>query len=200
MTITVATAKFVGLLTDALQTAETDPEEVSVGVHIATHRDGFGDDPGKYDLVTITSTDRFVVGHTFDIVAGQVVPSVWPVDAAKTVLLICKGLLAARGKEHTVDIEVVEHVPDGKPAGDDTPDHPGYTVTLSETPALFDTDTEFQFHADHESKFPLAGMRKILGGESDGEKVDGEPGGAETVWGPRVLMPSMQPMRRTDHG
>lgn len=197
MTVTVSTALLIGLLADALQTAETDPEEFSVGIHIATHRSGFGDEPGNVDLIAVTSTDRFVVGHTFDVADGQITPSVWPVESAKAVQFICKGLLSARGKDHTVDLEVVEHVPDGEPAGDEKAAHPGYTVTLTETPALFDTDTEFQFHALHESNFPLANLRRILDGVGDDEKVAGEPGdGTETIWGARVLAPLTAIARR----
>lgn len=186
MTITVATSKLIETLTDALQTVETDPESFGPGIHIATHRDGYGDEPGKYDLLAATSTDRFVVGHCWIPVTGQVVPSVWPPDAAKTVVTICKQLVAARGKEHTVDVEVVEVVPDGDVSGDEKAEHPGYVVTLFETPALFDTDTEFQFHADHESRFPLATCHKILTGII-GDSDESFREGPETMWSARVL-------------
>lgn len=194
MTLTVGTSTLIGLLTDALQTAETDPEAVATGLHVATHRDDFGDEPGAVDLIAITSTDTRVAGHTFDIVNGQVVPSVWPVNAAMTVLAICKNLIKVRGKEHTVDIEVVEQVPDGEPSGDEKPDHPGYLVTVSETPALFDTDTEFQFHADHEARFPLDGIRRIILGEGSESGVKSD--GSETHWNPHVLAPLAAIARR----
>lgn len=192
MTITVGTGNFIGLLTDALQCAETDPDEVSVGVHIATHRNGFADEPGNVDLIALTSTDRYVVGHTFDVVSGQITASVWPVDATQTVLAICKNLLKVRGKEHTVDVEVVEQVPDGEPSGDETAQHPGYLVTMSETPALFDTDTEFQFHADHPARFPLDVVHKALDPQPGEEVVDA----TETWWSARVLAPLTAIARR----
>lgn len=192
MTITIGTGNFIGLLTDALQTAETDSDELSVGVHIATHRSGFGDEPGNVDLIALTSTDRFVVGHTFDVVSGQIVASVWPVDAVQTVLAICKNLWKVRGKEHTVDVEVVEQVPDGKSAGEDEPSHPGYLVTVSETPALFDTDTEFQFHAEHPARFPLDVVRKALNPQPGDDAVDA----TETWWSARVLAPLTAIARR----
>lgn len=192
MTITITTTAFVELLTDALQTAETDPELIP-GIHMATHRDGYGDEPGIVDLLAATSTDRFVIGNAWIPVAGQVVASVWPVDATKTVIAISKQLIASRGKEHTVDVEVVEVVPDGEPSGDDKPEHPGYVVTLCETPALFDTDTEFQFHAEHEAKFPLATARKVLSGSATTENFEDGP---ETRWSAHVLAPIVAVAKR----
>lgn len=187
MTITISTVKLIETLTDALQCADDDPDAMGPGIHMATHRAPYGDEPGNLDLLAVTSTDRFVIGHTSIVVNGQIVPSVWPPDATKTVLTICKQLVAARGKEHTVDVEVVEVVPDGDVSGDDKPAHPGYVVTLCETPALFDTDTEFQFHADHESRFPLATAQKVLSGAANRE--DRLVDGPETQWSPRVLAP-----------
>lgn len=187
MTITVGTVKLIETLTDALQCADQDPDAMGPGIHIATHRAPYGDEPGNLDLLAVTSTDRFVVGHTSIVVNGQVVPSVWPPDATKTVVTICKQLVSARGKEHTVDVEVVEVVPDGQPSGDEQPAHPGYVVTLCETPALFDTDTEFQFHADHETRFPLATAQKVLSGQANRE--DRLVDGPETQWSARVLAP-----------
>lgn len=187
MTITVGTVKLIETLTDALQCADQDPDAMGPGIHIATHRAPYGDEPGNLDLLAVTSTDRFVVGHTSIVVNGQVVPSVWPPDATKTVVTICKQLVSTRGKEHTVDVEVVEVVPDGQSSGDEQPAHPGYVVTLCETPALFDTDTEFQFHADHETRFPLATAQKVLSGQANRE--DRLVDGPETQWSARVLAP-----------
>jgi len=188
VTLTIATTNLIDTLTDALQTTDTDPEAFGPGIHIATHRDGYGDEPGRCDLLAATSTDRFVIGHSWVPVTGQVVPSVWPADATKTVVTICKQLLAVRGKLHTVDVEVVEVVPDGELSGDEKAEHPGYVVTLCETPALFDTDTEFQFHADHEGRFPLATAEKVLTGTiGDDDKLHHD--GPETQWSARVLAP-----------
>lgn len=197
MTITIATVNLHGILNDALQTAETDPEASAPGIHMATYREAYGDQPGKTDLLAVTSTDRFVVGHTTIPVAGQIVPSVWPVDAAKTAALICKQLITTHGKEHTVDLEVVEMVPERDVSGDDKAEHPGYVVTLSETPALFKADTEFQFHADHESKFPVEGMRQILTGSTQSET--GKYDGPETQWNARVLAPLTIIAKRRKH-
>jgi hypothetical protein len=187
VTITVSSVRLIETLNDALETADTDPDSMGPGVHIATHRADYGGEPGKLDVLAATSTDRSVIGHTSIVVTGQIVPSVWPADATKTVVTICRQLVAARGKEHTVDVEVVEVVPEGQVSGDDKPEHPGYVVTLCETPALFDTDTEFQFHAEHEGKFPLATVNKVLSGEA---AIDDNVGdGPETQWSARVLAP-----------
>lgn len=184
---TIGTANLAYLLTDALATCETDPEAMLPGVHVATHRAaGFGDEPGRVDLIALTSTNGHVVGHTFDVVDGQVTASVWPPVQALTVLAICKGLAKAGGKDHTVDVEVVEQVPDGEPSGDETPAHPGYVVTVRETPALFESDTEFTFHAEHEGRFPLGMVAKVLRPELDGEAGSVGP---ELLWSPAVLAP-----------
>lgn len=185
MTITVSTVQLIETLTDSVQTTEEDPAAMCPGIHIATHRAPYGDEPGNLDILAATSTDRFVLGHCTIVVNGQVIPTVWPVDATKTVITICKQLVAARGKEHTVDLETVEVVADGDVSGDEKDTHPGYVVTLRETPALFDTDTEFQFHADHESRFPLATVHQVLSG--DAARDEKHTQGAETQWAPRVL-------------
>jgi len=155
MTITVSTAKLIDALTDALQTASNDVG----GVHLATHRGPWREEPGNVDLLAFTSTDRYTVGHTWIPVDGQAVPTVWPCESAVTVIQICKSLLSRRGKEHTVDIDsmMAATPPDMK-----EDENPGWVVTLSETPALFASDTEFQFHAHAEERFPIQNMRRIL--------------------------------------
>jgi hypothetical protein len=181
MTLTIGTANFLGLLTDGLHTAD-DSDPGGIGIHMATHRAGFGAEPGTVDLLAATSTDRTVVGHGFIPVDGQISASVWPIDAVKTLTAISKNLLTARGKEHTVDIEVVQIYPEKHTAADGDP---GYTVTLRETPALFDTDTEFQFHADTETAFPLAMVyRALTGAPGDNKKRVQTP---ETGWSARAL-------------
>jgi hypothetical protein len=80
------------------------------------------------DLLAFTSTDRYTVGHTWIPVDGQLVSSVWPCENAVTVLSICKSLLGRRGKEHTVDIDLIRAEP-SPDANDD--EHPGWVVTLS---------------------------------------------------------------------
>ncbi|MCV7424380.1 DNA translocase FtsK [Mycobacterium yunnanensis] len=185
MTITIATSRLIETLTDALQTAD----DIVGGVHIATQRGPFGDEPGDRDLMTATSTNRFVIGHTWIPVDGNVVPSVWPVESTKTVLAICKSL-AQKGKDHTVDIDMVTAPP---PEDAEPGDHPGWTVTLSETPALFESDTEFQFRAHHEGKFPVAMARKVMSGLSTAEDVVDSP---LTQWGPSVLAPLVAVAKR----
>lgn len=178
MTITVETAKLVDVLGDALQTAN---DFTGGGVHLATHRAPYLDEPGDTDLLALTSTTGSVVGHTWLPVIGQIQGAVWPCGAAKTAKVICESL-KKKSKEHTVDIDMVRAEPAENAPEDE---HPGWIVTLSETPALFDSDTEFQFHAHPESKFPLAGVGRILAGESKSpEDYEEVP---LTSWPPAVL-------------
>lgn len=188
MTITVATAKLIDALTDALQTAGD-------GVHLATHRGPWRDEPGNVDLLALTSTDRYTVGHTWIPIDGQAMPSVWPVPDAVTVLALCKSLLARRGKEHTVDIDLVQADP---PADAKDDEHPGWVVSLSETPALFASDTEFQFHAHNETKFPVRAMARVLRSTSGlpPEAEDFEEMGPLTLWSAGVLAPLVAVAKR----
>lgn len=175
--ITVSTASLVGLLADAVQTSDKSGK-LDIGVHLATHRDAYGDEPGQMDLLAATSTDRWVVGHGFIPVEGQLMTCVWPVDQAQMVIKLCENHLKSHGKDHTVDIEVVQMMP----SGDE--EQPRYTVTLRETPALFDADTEYQFPAHSEVGFPLKASWRALNGMTVDRKFRET---VETVWSPRVL-------------
>lgn len=187
MTITIATANLIDTLTDALQTGS----DVVGGIHLATQRGEYGDEPGVIDLLTATSTDRFVIGHTWIPCDGSMVAQVWPVESAKTVLAICKSL-GQKSKEHTVDVDVVQAPPPEDPKEGE---HPGWTVTLSETPALFESDTEFQFHAHHESKFPTRMARRFLSGFASEDEVAVLPTQL-TQWGAHVLAPLVAVSKR----
>lgn len=181
MTLTVNTSKLIGLLTDALQTADV---KLGTGVHMATHRDGYGDEPGQTDLLAATSTNRFTVGHGRVPVDGQVATSVWPVDSTQTVVHVCKALVEKYGKDHTVDIDVAEMAPppDTNEDGQDT--HPGFMVTLRETTMLFDSETKFAFQAKSDRSFPTRTVYRTLTGQLTDDKY--VPSG-EIGWSPRVL-------------
>ncbi|QDK01159.1 FtsK-like DNA translocase [Mycobacterium phage Purky] len=186
MSLTVATTKLVEILTDAQATASAD-----FGVHIATQRAPWRDEPGDVDLLSATSTTRYVLGHTWIPVDGRIDPMVWPVDVVANVLALCKSWAKAKGDTHTVDIDLVLADPpeDGK---DD--EHPGWTVTLRETPALFDSDNEFQFHAHHEDRFPTSIVHRIRTGrfvtKEDYEEVP------VTLWSASVLQPLVAVAKR----
>lgn len=186
MTLTIATSRLIETLTDALQTAD----DVVGGIFLSSHRGAFGDEPGEMDLLSATSTNRYVIGHTWIPVNGSVVGMVWPVESAKTVLAICKSL-ALKAKEHTVDLQVVTAPPPEDPKEGE---HPGWTVTLSETPALFESDTEFQFHAHHESKFPAVTIRRALSGLLTAKEVP--PESPLTQWSATVLAPLVAVAKR----
>lgn len=161
MTVTVATKRLIDLLTDALATSADD---VGGGIRVGCHRGAAGSEPGVSEWLTSVSTTGTVMGHTWIACTGQVEASVWPEESARNVLAICKSL-ARKGDEdnaHTVDISL-----GGAPIVDGVTgdgEHPGWLVTVQETPALFDSDTEFQFHASHESRFPISGAVSLLSG------------------------------------
>lgn len=182
MILTVETKQLIELLTDALQT-------VGIGIRIGTGRGHLGDEPGEQGLLTATSSTGFVMGHCWiPCISNGVMPdSVWPEDSARNVLAICKSLSrkGSDDQQHTVDISL-DRAPivDGV-TGDD--EHPGWTVTMQETPALFDSDTEFQFHAHHESRFPVGRVAEILaGGYTPDVRYKSVP---LTQWSPSVLKP-----------
>lgn len=160
MTITVATKLLVELLTDALHTADD-----YLGIHIGAARAPWGDEPGDLDMLTATSSGGFVIGHSW-VPCIESLPhaAVWPTDAARNVLTICKSLArtGSEDQQHTIDISL-ERAPivDGVTKDGE---HPGWTVTVQETPALFDSDTEFQFHAHPETRFPAAKVAELLAG------------------------------------
>ncbi|AER48427.1 FtsK-like DNA translocase [Mycobacterium phage Xula] len=186
MSITVATTKLIEILTDSLATACNSVG----GVHIATSRTPWGEEPGDVDVLVATSTTKYVVGHTWIPADGRLTPSVWPIESVSNVLAICKSLAKARGKEHTVDIHMTTAERTEENRADD---HPGWAITLRETPALFDSDTEFQFHAHPEAKFPIRGVLHMMRGQipaSDDEPV------ALTPWSPGVLGPLVTVAKR----
>lgn len=191
MTITVATTKLIDVLTDSLQTATNFH---GGGIHLASQRGPWREEPGNVDLLAFTSTTGSAVGHTWIPVDGQMWPHVWPCENAVTVLAICKSLLQRRGKEHTVDIDLVRAEP---PADAKEDEHPGWIVSVSETPALFASDTEFQFHAHPEDKFPIRAMQRILQPATelplDVEESEDTP---LTLWSAGVLAPLVSVAKR----
>ncbi|AQT78292.1 hypothetical protein B1R94_02145 [Mycolicibacterium litorale] len=178
MTITVATKKLIDALTDGMQTAYS-------GIHLGTHRGPFGEEPGDVDLLSVTSSTGYVAGHTWLPCEGQMAAMVWPVSDTKTVVTIARSLLARRGKEHTVDIDMV--VADPPEDGGKDGEHPGWVVTVRETPALFESDTEFQFHAFPEGRFPIDGVNRMLRGLF--RPTEGFEESPLTVWSASVIGP-----------
>lgn len=177
MTITIATARFCEILTDALHTA------ADYGIHFDSHRAPWRDEPGDTDLLVLTSTDRYTIGHTWHPVDGSEPACVWPTASAKSALTLCKAL-AKKAEDHTIDIDVATAP---RAEGADEDEHPGHTVTIRETPALFHADTEFQFHADPETKFPLGTCRRVLtSGLPPTTDYDETPC---TLWSAHVLDP-----------
>lgn len=182
MTITVSTLKLIDLLTDAMHTASS----ITGGVHLATHRAPYKDEPGDVDLLAATSTSSYVLGHTWIPCDGiNLTPAVWPVGATATALGVLKRL-SKKGEDHAVDIDMCEADP---PENLKEGEHPGWLVTISETSALFDSDTELQFHAHHESKFPIAGVARLVSGKAKAPESEGYVETPLTLWSAAVLGP-----------
>lgn len=181
MTITVSTKKLIEVLSDAFHTASNK------GVHVATYRAPVGDEPGDVDVLAVTSSTGFVLGHTWIRCDGQLPKAaLWPISSTASLLAICKSLVKKgdENNEHTVDFDMLTASYTEDNADDE---HPGWTVTLKETPALFDSDTEFQFHAAPESEFPINGIRRILAASPRPEGETGPEKTPLTLWNPQIL-------------
>ncbi len=180
MSVTVATQKLIDTLSDALRTAS----DFTGGVHIGTYRAPWRDEPGDVDLLAATATTKTVLGHTWIPCDGRLEAAVWPTASTEAALALCKKLFAVKGKQHTVDIDMVLADPP-EDAKDDS--HPGWIVTVRESPALWDSDTKLDFHAHHETAFPIQGVHRMLTG---GTKVQEDYEDAPlTLWSAAVLAP-----------
>lgn len=187
--LTVSTLRLIDLLEDAMATASS----ITGGVHLAPQRAPWKDEPSDVDLLAATSTTRAVLGHTWCPVDGQnLKPAVWPIGSTVTALGVLKRL-AKKGENHTVDIDMYEADP---PENLKEGEHPGWVVTISESQALFDCDTEFQFHAHHESKFPIAGVSRLLWGHAKAPDEDEYRESPLTLWGANVLGPLVKVAKR----
>lgn len=194
MTVTVATKRLIELLTDALATADGD---VGGGIRIGCNRSAAGSEPGVTDWLTSVSTTGSVLGHTWIACTGNIEASVWPEESARNVLAICKSLVkkGSEDEQHTVDIALSgAPIVDGVTADGE---HPGWLVTVQETPALFDSDTEFQFHAAHQSRFPVGQVAATLsGGYSPDFRFKSVP---LTQWSSSVVKPLCAVAARRKH-
>jgi hypothetical protein len=188
MSFTVSTVKLIDALTDALQTASG----YHGGIHLATHRAPYREEPGDVDLLVATSTTGTVLGHTWIPIDGHLTTSVWPIGSTRTALAVLKDL-AKKGENHTVDIDLeVAPEPENLKEGE----HPGWIVTVSESAALFDFDTEFQFHAHHESKFPMHRASQFLTGRITRSDDDEWVETPLTLWSAGVLEPLVKVAKR----
>ena len=188
MTITIATSKLIDLLTDAMETAGLH------GIYLSSHRAPYRTEPGDVDLLAATSTTGSVAGHMWIPVDGYLTSAVWPVGSTATALGVLKRL-AKKGDDHSVDIDMVEADP---PENLKEGEHPGWIVTIAETSALFDSDTEFQFHAHDETKFPIHRVGLSLGGQIKWpEKDDDEHVETPlTLWNTSVMGPLVKVAKR----
>lgn len=177
MTVTVGTHKLISHLTDALATGGG----VVDGIHLATTRGEWRDEPGKRDLLVATSTNRWTIGHTWIPCDGTMVSMVWPYGSTRTLLGVLK-VLSKKGENHCVDIDMVRAEP--KPNAK-TDEHPGWIVTVSETKALFDSDTRHEFHAHPENRFPIDWAMRVLSGNF--EHPDEYTEVPVTLWGSDAL-------------
>ncbi len=184
MTITIGAASLARLLTDLLDTA-------GAGIRLDSHRAEIGDEPGQRDVLAGFSSTGFVMGHTWAECIGDGPSTVWPVDAAVIVVGICKAL-NNKSDIATVDILAETAPPPENPVEGE---HPGWTVTVRETPALFDSDTVFEFHAKHASVIREEQVWNIFTEApelADPQHVDS----AQTAWSVNALAPLLRIVKR----
>lgn len=187
MSIIAETTKLVDGLTDGLATAKGGLD----GIHLATTRAPWRDEPGDVDLLAVTSTNRYVLGHTWFPVDGRIDPMVWPFRSVCDALALVKSWSKGKGKDHTVHIDITLADPPENAKDDE---HPGWTVTLSEAPALFDSDNKFEFHAHHGDRFPISIVHRIYTGQfvSKADYVEVPM----TAWSATVLAPLVEVAKR----
>lgn len=158
MSIIAETTKLIDHLTDGLATSRNGLD----GIHLVTTRGPWKEEPGDVDLLAVTSTNRYVLGHTWFPVDGHIDAMVWPRSSVGDVLALLKSWSKGKGKEHTVHLDIALADPPENAKDDE---HPGWTVKLSEAPALFDSDNKFEFHAHHGDRFPISIVHRIYTGE-----------------------------------
>ncbi|HYS37819.1 MAG TPA: hypothetical protein VEO01_19550 [Pseudonocardiaceae bacterium] len=144
MTVRIPTHELVGLLTDlSLTAADTADSGATAGILLHTVRGYDGDAPGKTDLLVGTSTNRFTVGHSHMVCAGQIDPMLWLIGDVKAVLAVLKPL--GKDKDHAVEIGVE----DGK-------------IAVAEDPDLFGDRLKVTFAAGDPGEFPHAAIWAVL--------------------------------------
>lgn len=185
MTVTIRASNLARLLTDLLDT------EAGTGIRLDSARAAIGENPGAVDLLTGFSSTGFVIGHTWTDCSGDNPASVWPNASAGIVVAICKTL-TAKDEMATVDITMTTAPPPENPVDGE---HPGWTVLVRQTPALFNSDTEFEFHAAHASALPEETLWRIFTEapeNADPLHVDS----AQTAWSTSVLAPLLRIAKR----
>jgi S-DNA-T family DNA segregation ATPase FtsK/SpoIIIE len=140
----IPTRHLVALLTDLEHTA-AGPEvgEATAAILLHTARGELKGEPGKTDLLVGTSTDRYIVGHTFVECYGQIAPMLWPINDVRTVLAVLKPM--AKIKEHVVVIELV-----------------GTAISVAEDADLFGERSRYTFTGLDATEFPSRGVHGLL--------------------------------------
>lgn len=131
MSVRVESAALVGLLTDLVQTAGSVDEDGLPCAAVLLHstRVDRRSEPGKVDLLVGTSTDRFMVGHTWADADGQLPgPMLWPLVEVRTVIAALRLKIRGEkdsGPKHRVclrrvgdRVEIVEDSPQRSMFGD----------------------------------------------------------------------------------
>ncbi|WP_407107830.1 cell division protein FtsK [Rhodococcus aetherivorans] len=178
MPLTIKTTALIELLTDLALTADDYR-----GVHLRTVRGYWGSEPGEVTLLAGTSTNGYVLGHTWSYCEGSIDPHVWSVPDVGAAIALLKPL-AQRDKNHTTDVALE----DGK-------------VYIRETPGLFGADTELSFEAMGDVEdFPIARAARCLSGAPLPLPIDHEgeprPDTPRTTWMPGALEPLLKIAKR----
>jgi S-DNA-T family DNA segregation ATPase FtsK/SpoIIIE len=146
MTTRIDTGHLVGFLTDLLATASDDADVPGLrGVLVHTCRGGWGSDPGQVDLLAGVSTNRFIAGHTWTYVDGQLGdgPMWWDRTDVKALLAVLKPL--STKPEHAVTLSLS-----------------GGRILVEEDPDLFGEGFSCEFPFGDGADFPGQGVYRLL--------------------------------------
>lgn len=164
MTLRIDTNHLVGLLTDLLHTASDDPDLPALrGILVHTCRGHWGADPGQVDLLAGISSNRYVAGHTYTQVNGQLgdQPMWWDRTDVTALLAVLKPLSKKDG--HVVNLRLS-----------------GARIVVEEDPDLFGEGFTCEFPYGDGADFPGQGIYRIVDAPisttyldtRDGERID----------------------------
>lgn len=178
MSLRIDTRALMGLLSDLLATASDDYEEAAglCGVLVHTARGHWGAEPGEVDLLAGISTNKFVLGHGYHWVAGQLGagPMWWDRTDVEALLATLRPLVKKAGKDHAVRLSLTDR-PHGSPLADDEPvDASRYVLVEEDLLELFSTGFSCSFPARDPADFPGQSVYRILATRPSGVGHDRE--------------------------
>lgn len=182
MSVRMLTKDLLALLQDHTLTAAEDAGlagAAAILLHTARVEDG--DEPGGRNCLVATSTNRFVIGHSWVEAGGDLLPTLLPINYVRALIESLKKLLTKENKQ--------DHVTDLRRDGEE--------VVIAEDPDLFGGGFTQRFAFGDLDTFPrgvftvLAEVRLTIGEEMP-------PVENRTDFTPRVLQPLLTIANRHD--